>query len=134
MKPNQRPHKKSADTRVLLSVTLTQEQKAQLLDRAGRQPISAYVRDCLFAANDNEPSKPRQKRHSAPIKDHSALAASLAKIGQLDAAASLTELARLARLGTLPMTPETEAVLNQACADISLIKTLLMTALGVRER
>jgi hypothetical protein len=46
----------------------------------------------------------------------------------------LQELARLARLGALPMTPEVEAALLQACADIASIKTLLMKALGLRER
>lgn len=120
-------------TRILLSVPLTPEQKRELVHRAGRQPLSAYARDKLFAANDNPP-KTRQKRHSAPVKDHRALAELLAKVGRADQASSLRELAHLARLGALPVTPETEAALLAATRDIAAIKSLLMRALGVRER
>jgi hypothetical protein len=134
MMPDERPQQKSAKARILLSVPLEPEQKTELLRRAGRQPLSAYVRDQLFAANDNAPSKPRQKRHGAPVKDQTALSELLGKLGKLDAAASLTDLARLARLGALPMTPETEAAVDQACADIADIKSFLMKALGVRQR
>lgn len=133
MMPDERPQQKSKP-RILLSVPLEPEQKTELMRRAGRQPLSAYVRERLFAANDNAPSKARQKRHSSPVKDHAALSALLAKMGKLDAAASLTDLARLARMGALPMSPETEAALNQACADVAAIKSLLMKALGVRQR
>ena len=134
MMPEDRPQKTSAEARVLLSVPLKPDQRAELLRRAGRQPLSTYVREQLFAANDNAPSKDRQKRHSAPVKDHAALTELLARLGKLDAAASLANLARLARLGALPVSPETEAALLQACADIAFIKSLLMKALGVRQR
>ena len=134
MMPDERPQQKSAKARILLSVPLEPEQKNELVRRAGRQSLSAYVRERLFAANDNAPAKPRRKRHSSPVKDHAALSALLAKLGKLDAAASLTDLARLARMGALPMSPETEAALTQACADVADIKSLLMKALGVRQR
>lgn len=127
--PENRPKQTS---RVILSIPLTRDLKADLERRAGQQPVSAYARGVLFPANDNAPQKPRTPRRSR--KDRLALATVLARLGAMDAAASLQELARLARLGALPMTPEAEAALLQACADITAIKTLLMKAIGIRER
>lgn len=129
MMPEDRPKQAS---RVILSIPLTLDLKAELERRAGRQPVSAYARGVLFPANDNAPRKPRTPRHSR--KDRQALAAILAQLGAAEVSASLQELARLGRLGALPMTPEVEAALLQACADIDAIKALLMKALGLRER
>ena len=36
--------------------------------------------------------------------------------------------------GRYPVTPDTESALNDACEDIAAIRSLLMTALGIRER
>lgn len=129
MMPENRPKQTS---RVILSIPLTPDLKADLERRAGRRPISAYARDVLFPANDNAPRKPRAPRHNR--KDRQALAAILARIGSTESSGSLHEMAHLARLGALPMTPEVEATLLQACADIEAIKTLLMAAMGLRER
>lgn len=129
MMPESRPKQPS---RVILSIPLTLDLKSDLERRAGRRPVSAYARDVLFPANDNAPSKTRYPRHSR--KDRQALAAILARLGAMETPGSLHDLARLARLGALPITPEVEAVLLQACADIDAIKTLLMKALGLRDR
>lgn len=120
--------------RLILSVPVSSAQRDDLLRRAGRQPLSAYARDQLFPANDNRPVRKRQARGSAPVKDHAALAKILALLGKSEAGSSLRELAALARIGALPITPETEAALFKASAEISDIKALLMQALGVRER
>lgn len=127
--PESRPKQ---TTRVILSIPLTHDLKAELERRAGRRPVSVYAREVLFPANDNAPRKPRAPRHSR--NDRQALAGILAKLGASQASASLAELARLARLGALPITPEAEAALFQACADIAEIKALLMKAIGIRER
>ncbi len=97
--------------------------------RANGQPIGSYVREYLFAANDNRPP-PRR----APSKDQAALAAVLAKLGRADFASSLREIARAARIGALPVAPELEADLHQACRDMAAMKALLMKALGIQER
>lgn len=129
MIPEDRPKQSS---RVILSIPLTLDLKAELERRAGRQPVSAYARGVLFPANDNTPRKPSVPRHSR--MDRRDMAAVLARVGAMQASASLQELARLGRLGALPMTPEVEAALLQACADIAAIRTILMKALGLRER
>lgn len=129
MMPEDRPKQTS---RVILSIPLTLDLKADLERRAGRQPVSAYARGVLFPANDNTPRSPRVTRHGR--KDRRDMATVLARLGAMQASASLQELARLGRLGALPMTPEVEAALLQACDDLAAIKTELMTALGLRER
>jgi hypothetical protein len=129
MMPESRPKK---TCRVILSIPLTHALKAELERRAGRRPVSVYAREVLFPANDNAPRKTRAPRHNRI--DRQALASILAKLGASQASASLEELARLARLGALPITPEVESALLQACADIAAIKALLMKAMGIRER
>lgn len=127
--PVDRPKKTS---RVILSIPLTLDLKADLERRAGRQPVSVYARGVLFPANDNAPTNSRTARHYH--RDRQALASLLARLGAMETANNLQEMARFARLGALPLTPEVEAALLQACADIAGIKALLIKALGVRER
>lgn len=133
MMPEERLPTKTAKPRRILSVPVSPEQMSELARRAGRQPVSAYARAQLFPANDNQPAK-KQPRGVAPVKDHAALARILAAIGTSDAGSSLRAMAHLARMGALPITPETEAALLKACADIAALKAMLMKALGVRER
>ena len=108
---------------------MSPEQMAQLVHRAGGHPVSAYVRGQLFPANDNDPSKVVRRR--SPVK--AAFAAKvLALLGPIYSA--LTSIANASASGLLPFAPDTEAAILKACADIAEIKTLLMKALGIRER
>jgi len=132
--PEERPKPANAKSRHILSVPLSPEQMADLARRAGRAPLSAFARAQLFPANDNEPAPAARTRRAAPMRDDAALAEILAKLGKTDLGTSFREMARLARLGALPLTPETESYIQQACRDIADIKTLLMKALGIRER
>ena len=132
--PEERPKPATAKTRRILSVPMSPEQMADLARRAGRAPLSAFARAQLFPANDNEPAPAIRTRRAAPVRDDAALAEVLAKLGKTDLGGSLREMAQLARLGALPLTPETEAEVQKACRDIADIKTLLMKALGIRER
>lgn len=118
-----------AKGRSVLSVPLSLAQREELERRAGAEALSAYARGCLFPANDNAPAK----RERVPMKDRTALAAVLARLGASEIAPNLREIARLARLGALPLTPETEAAIQQACLDVAEIKALLMRALSIKE-
>lgn len=131
MMPEQRPKSREGKTRRILSVPLSPEQKEELARRAGREPVSAYVRERLFPANDNDPAgKPARSR--APVKDAAALARLLALLGP--AASALKDIAHRIASGLLPFEPDTEAALRKACADIAEMKKHLMKALGIRER
>lgn len=130
MMPDERSQKKTDATRVLLSVPLTPEQKRDLVRRAGAKPVSAFARDVLFPANDNQP--PRRVRRR---KDREQLAAAiLAQLGKGEAAASLREIAHGVRLGIVVVTPETDAALREAADNITLAAQAALRALGVKPR
>jgi hypothetical protein len=120
---------KPTKSRHILSVPLSPEQMAALVQRAGNMPVSAYARRQLFPANDNVPlTKPRPR---SPVK--TAFAAKvLAMLGPIHT--SLSALAHGIASGLLPFGPDTEAAILKACADIAAMKPLLMKALGIRER
>ena len=111
------------------SFRLSTEERAELEARANGQPIGSYVREYLFAANDNR-ARPRR----VPSKDHVAPATVLAKLGQSGLAASLRDIAKASQIGALPVSPELEAELHEACRDVAAMKSLLMKALGIEER
>jgi len=126
MTPKEPP--KQSKSRRILSVPFTPEQMADLARRAGGRPLSAYARDQLFPANDNIPPK-RARPRSA---ERAALASKLlAMLGPIHTA--LATIAQGLASGVLPVTPDTEAAVIKACADIAAMKSLLMKALGIRE-
>jgi hypothetical protein len=120
---------KKTKARRTLSVPLTPEQIADLARRAGKRPLSAFVREHLFPANDNTRPKPARPRRAE-------LAAFAAKVLALlgPVSTTLKSIAHAMASGVLPFAPDTEAAVLKACADIAEIKSLLMKALGVRER
>lgn len=108
------------------SLRLTYAEKAQLLAEAGRKPLGVYIRERLFGQN----AAPRKRQGNSPVKDHEALARVLAALGQSRLSANLNQLAKAVNTGSLPVTPETEADLQQACRDISALRADLLRALG----
>jgi len=123
------PKPKDRKVRHILSVPFTPEQVADLARRAGRRPLSVFVRDQLFPANDNAPPKTARPRSAEKL----AFAAKiLALLGPTYTA--LKSIAHATASGLLPFSPDTEAAILKACADIAEMKALLMKALGVRER
>lgn len=132
--PENRTKQKPTKSRHILSVPLTPVQKATLQKLAGREHLSAYARAQIFAANDNSPAKTRKTRNRTPVKDQTALADALAKLGRSETASSLREIVQLARLGALPLAEETEIAILRACRDIAEIKSILFNALGLQER
>jgi len=55
----------------------------------------------------------------------------LGKLGQSRLSSSLNQLARSANTGSLPVTPDTEAALLEAVAEIREIRRLLIKALNL---
>ena len=115
------------------SLRLTPEERQALEDRAGRQPLAVYIRQRLFADQGEMGKRQRAARRPA-VQDEQALAQVLALLGQSRLASNVNQLARAANSGSLPVTPDTEAALCAASADMAAMKTLLMRALGIRER
>ena len=109
------------------SIRFTFEERAALDLAAAGQPLAVYVRSRLF--DDSLP--PRRTRGKQPVKDHVALAALLSELGEARIANNLNQLARAANSGSLPVTPETEQALADACADIRWMRDCLMNGLGL---
>ncbi len=110
-----------------VSLRMSFEEKARLDRDAAGMSLAAYIRWRLFDP-DNPPPKTRGK---FPVKDHEALARLLALLGQSRLANNLNQLARSANSGSLPLTPDTEAALSAAAAEIADMRRMLIDALNL---
>lgn len=108
------------------SLRLTHEERARLLADAGRKPMAAYIRERLFG----DDATPRKRRGNSPIKDHEALGRVLGALGRSRLSSNLNQLAKAVNTGSLPVTPETESDLRQACRDVAEMRADLLRALG----
>ncbi len=108
------------------SIRLTPEERAKLDAAAGTQTIGDYIREQLFDA----PS-PRTVRRRRPVQDEQLLSAVLAGLGQSRLSANINQIAKAVHIGALPVTPETEQAILEACAAVNCMKQELMAALGV---
>lgn len=100
------------------SLRLTKAERASLEKQAAGMPLGRFIRAQLFDDGQS------QRREIAQI---------LALLGKQERASSLRTIAKTACIGALPLTPEVEAQLTQACRDIAEIKSLLMKALRIKE-
>jgi hypothetical protein len=114
-----------APSTVFISLRVTFEEKARLQREVVGVSVSDHMRQRLF--DDYTP--PPRRRGKVPVKDHQALAQVLGKLGKSGIASNLNQLTRSANTGSLPVTPDTEAALLAAVAEIQEIKRLLMDAL-----
>ena len=111
------------------SLRLSFDERARLEQDASGMALGAYIRDRLFG----DDAAPRQRRGHFPVKDYAALGRVLAALGQSRLSNNLNQLAKAVNTGSLPVTPETEDDLRQACKDIQAMRRDLMIALGLQE-
>lgn len=111
------------------SIRLTDAEKAALLARAGRVPLGTYIRDALLSAD----VQAKRQRVTNPAMDHIALARVLAALGQSRLSSNLNQLAKAVNIGALPVTPETEAEITNACRAVIAMRHDLVRALGLME-
>jgi hypothetical protein len=109
------------------SLRFTFEERAALEQAAADIPLGAYIRSCLF----NGSLPPRRTRGKRPVKDHQALGKVLGELGRSRLANNLNQLARAVNSGSLPVTPESEAAIQEACTAVQQIRTDLVRALGL---
>ncbi|MCP4934704.1 MAG: MobC family plasmid mobilization relaxosome protein [bacterium] len=110
-----------------ISLRLKPEERERLEKDAAGRSMSDHIRIRLFA----DDVTPRRTRSKFPVKDHRALSEALGKLGQMRLASNLNQIAKAANSGSLILTPEIEAVIVEACADIREIKTQILKALGL---
>ncbi|AKO96680.1 hypothetical protein MALG_01496 [Marinovum algicola DG 898] len=111
------------------SLRLSFEERARLEHDAAGMSLGAYIRDRLFG----EDVAPRQSRGKFPVKDYAALGRVLAALGASRLSSNLNQLAKAVNTGSLPVTPETEEDVRQACKDVQAMRRDLLIALGLHE-
>lgn len=107
------------------SLRLTLEERARLEAEAGDLPLGAYIRERLLG----DDVAPRTRRGNSPVKDKEALGRVMGTLGASRLSANLNQLARAVNTGSLPVTPETEAELQQACQEVAKMRADLLRAL-----
>lgn len=108
------------------SLRLSFEEKALLRAAANGVPLGAYIKAKLF----DEPLEKVRRRNTNPVKDHEALGRVLGELGKSRLSQNLNQIARAANMGSLPVSPELEDELRQACADVETLRRELLRALG----
>lgn len=112
-----------------LSIRLSPDERARLEVLAGKQPIGAFVKSRLFAANDNIPPQP----NSRPIiNERVGFAKILGMLARMDVFLTLKALLKAVGNGHIQLKPETESALNTAFLDLGEIRRLLIEAQKVK--
>ncbi len=112
------------------SIRFTFEERARLDAARGRKALAAHIREELFG----DDVSPRKKPGNSPVKDAEALGRALGALGASRLSSNLNQLAKAVNTGSLPVTPETEADLVEACREIKALRVDLLRALGKMPR
>lgn len=110
------------------SLRLSEAERAQLLAEARGIPLGSYIKTKVLGS----PPPKGQRRSGLPLEDQKALAQALALLGRSHLASNLNQLAKAVHLGVLPVTPETEAELADACRVVIELRRMLIGALGLQ--
>lgn len=121
-----KPEAKKADYPPPFSLRLTYEERARLDAERGSKTLAAYIRERLFGVD----AAPRKKRGNSPVQDKEALGRMAGALGQSRLSQNMNQLAKAVNSGSLPVTPETEAEIKEACREISKMRAELLAALG----
>jgi len=108
------------------SLRFTFDERAKLDMLRGNMPLGRYIREQLLG----DDVAPRKKRGRYPVKDHEALGRVLGALGSSRLSQNLNQLARASNSGSLPVSPDVEEELRQACADVKAMREELLRALG----
>ncbi|NCQ23558.1 MAG: hypothetical protein GW798_03825 [Roseovarius sp.] len=120
------PEAKKADYPPPFSIRFTFEERAWMDAERGDKSLAAYIRERLFG----DDAAPRKKRGNSPVQDKEALGRMAGALGQSRLSQNMNQLAKAVNTGSLPVTPETEAEIKEACRDIAEMRDELMAALG----
>lgn len=110
------------------SLRLSIEERKRLEHAAGDMPLGAYIKASVFKGNLT-----RVRRAYRTVEDTQAIAKALALLGQSRLSSNLNQIAHAANIGSLPLTPDVEQDLKEACETVLYIKSLLIDALGLVE-
>lgn len=117
-----RPRRKT----IPVTLRLTRAEREQLEEMAAGMTLSAYIRACLFAREENR----RKRRPGSIVEDKKAVAEALALLGQSRIANNLNQLAYQANIGALVIEDPERARIEDAYSYVLSLRTLLVAALG----
>lgn len=127
---NSESSKKNETGYVPFSLRLSADERAMLKARSKSKSISAYIREQLFG----EKQTPRQYELRRPDENMQLLAKSMGELGKSRLASNLNQIAKAANMGALPVSPELEDELAEACNAIQDMRDLLVKALGLKPK
>jgi hypothetical protein len=128
-RPSQSPSTSERRATPPFSLRLTFEERARLEREAGEMPLGAYIRSRLF----DEPASDRPLRQrKRPVKDHQVLGQLLGELGRSRIANNLNQLAKAANTGSLLLNEDVHRALLESLDSIRAMRTLLLTALGLK--
>ncbi|MFG5379712.1 hypothetical protein [Yoonia sp. R2-816] len=105
------------------SLRLSFEEKAALRDLAGDMPLGGYIKAVLKEAID-------QGKTVSSKPDSQAVGRALGHLGKSRLSQNLNQLAKSVNMGALPVTPETESEIKEACRAVQDMRDALMAALS----
>lgn len=114
------------DYTVPFSLRLTRAQRQRLDAEAGSLTVGAYVRNRLF-----ETPAPLKRTFRRPVQDEQALSQVLGALGSSRLSSNLNQLAKAVHNGALPVSPEAEQAILDACAEVAEMRAQLVKALGL---
>jgi CTP:molybdopterin cytidylyltransferase MocA len=108
---------------------LTDAERALLVSRSGREPVSRFIKRILFA----DASLPKRQTVRV-VADQKVLGQLLALLGQSSLATNVRVLAHQASVGVINCDEATAERLSRACREITELRDTLMVALGKEPR
>lgn len=116
----------------LFVMRLSHKERARLKRDAGETPLATYIKLRLFNNLPDLATFGPSLPGGRPATDTRLIAQLLAALGASRIANNLNQLAKAANMGDLPLYPEAEADLREACAAVQSMRADLIRALGLK--
>lgn len=111
---------------------LTQAERTRIEREAGETPLATYIKLRLFNNLPDLASFGPRLPGGRPATDTQLIAKLLAALGASRIANNLNQIAKAVNMGELPLYPEAEADLREACAAVQSMRRDLIAALGLK--
>lgn len=116
-----------------VSVRLSWDEYEQLRRDAGALSMAAFIRLRLFGKGEIAGNRKAYAiKKPSPSAELTMIGQILGRLGTLGMATSLADIAAAANTGALPVSPEMEDEIHDACDAVRDIRARLITALGVK--
>ena len=120
------PRRKALRTKPI-PIRFTEAELAYLREKAGKLPLSTYMRQELLGTHQDQGRRQRQ-----PKVNQKEISALLAALGQSRLPSNLNQLAKAANIGVLDVSSDVEKELQDAAMAVLAMRDALFTALGLK--